>query len=299
MANIVNDWRAEIVGGLETALILWEACIIPSLLHSCSTWTQISRATENRLNNLQRWFVRLILQVPQSTPAPALTWETGLIDMRLRIWKEKLMLILHIRSLDGTTLANKIYNEQRKEGWPGLAKETKEICEELNITDVNTTYLTKNEYKSLVDGAIKRKNEEWLRKEAEGKRKCEKIMKETFGKKNYVTKNKVGEVRNIFKARVGMSEFADNFSKDKRFMRTNWLCRCGDQRESESHILEECLVYEDIRNEYENINDDTQLASFFAKVLERRDLIDDLDEGESEENTMVAGATDVLARVGV
>ena len=121
----------------------------------------------------------------------------------------------------------------------------------------------------------------------------------TFGKKNYVTKNKVGEVRNIFKARVGMSEFADNFSKDKRFMRTNWLCRCGDQRESESHILEECLVYEDIRNEYENINDDTQLASFLAKVLERRDLIDDLDEGESEVNTMVAGATDVLARVGV
>ena len=48
-----------------------------------------------------------------------------------------------------------------------------------------------------------------------------KIMRETFGKKNYITKNKVGEVRNIFKARVGMSEFADNFSKDKRFMRTN------------------------------------------------------------------------------
>ena len=93
------------------------------------------------------------------------------------------MLILHIRSLEGTALANKIYNEQRKEGWPSLAKATKEICEELNITDVNTTYLTKNEYKLLVDGAIKRKNEEWLRKEAEGKRKCEKIMRETFGKK--------------------------------------------------------------------------------------------------------------------
>ena len=30
------------------------------------------------------------------------------------------------------------------------------------------------------DGAIKRKNEEWLRKEAKGKRKCEKIMREIF-----------------------------------------------------------------------------------------------------------------------
>ena len=61
------------------------------------------------------------------------------------------------------------------------------------------------------------------RKEAEGKQKCEKIMRETFGKKNYITKSNVREVRNIFKARVGMSEFADNFSKDKRFMRTMTL----------------------------------------------------------------------------
>ena len=45
---------------------------------------------------------------------------------------------------------------------------------------------------------------------------------------------------------------------------------------SESHILEECVVYEDIRNEYESINDDTQLALFFAKVLEIWDLIDDI-----------------------
>ena len=50
-----------------------------------------------------------------------------------------------IEDMEGTALANKIYNEQRKEGWPGLAKETKEICIGLNITDVNRTYLTKNE----------------------------------------------------------------------------------------------------------------------------------------------------------
>ena len=89
-----------------------------------------------------------------------------------------------------------------------------------------------------------------------------------------------------------MSEFADNFSKDKRITKTNWLCSRG-QRESDTHIMEECLVYEDIRNDYKNLSDDTQLASFFDKVLERRRLIDDLDEGESEENTMVAEATDV------
>ena len=55
-------------------------------------------------------------------------------------------------------------------------------------------------------------------------------MTETFGKKKYISNSKVVEVRNIFKAGVGMSEFADDVSKDKRFMRTNWLCRCRGQR---------------------------------------------------------------------
>ena len=299
IANIVNDWRAETVGGLETAIILWEACIIPSLLHSCSTWIQISKATENKLNILQRWFVRLIMQVPQGTPSASLTWETGLMDMKLRIWKEKVLLVLHIRSLDENTLAHKVYKEQKEQGWPGLAKETKEMCEELNILDCNTTHLSKTEYKELVTAALKMKDEEYLRKEGGEKQKCVKIMKDRYGKKSYIAKNKVAEVRNIFKARVGMTEFAENFSKDKRFFRTNWLCRCGDERESENHITKECLIYDDIRKEYEDLSDDIQLASFFAKVLERRDLVDDLDEGEQEKEALVAGATDVIARLSV
>ena len=218
-----------------------------------------------------------------------------MMDMKLRIWKEKLNLVLHIRSLNDETLAKKIYNEQRKQGWPGLAKETKNICEVLGVEDVNTTQMNKNEYKKSVNGALKIKDEEYLRKEAESKRKCEKIMMENYGKKEYIGKRKVGEVRNIFKARVGMTEFADNFGKDKRFLRTKWMCRCGDERESENHIMKECPIYEDIRMQYEDLKDDMQLAHFFTKVLERRDLVDNVENGEEEKSNMVATATDVTA----
>ena len=169
----------------------------------------------------------------------------------------------------------------------------------------NSEYLTvtqqiwaKTEYKDLVNAALLMKDEEYLRKEAEGKRKCLKIIKERYGKKKYILNNKIADVRRIFKARVGMTEFADNFAKDKRFMRNNWLCRCETERESEDHIKEACKTYEDIRNEYEDLNDDVQLASFFAKVLRRRDLIDAIDEGEKEEENQAARAADVLARLG-
>ena len=220
------------------------------------------------------------------------------MDMKLRIWREKLMFVLHLRSLDDETLAKKIYNQQVEKGWPGLAKETKEICQELGIQDCNSTHLSKSEYKELVKSALKMKDEEYLRKEAEGKRKCEKIMKEKFEKKSYISNNKIAEVRNIFKARVGMSNFAGNFSNDKRFLRTNWMCRCESERESEEHVIKECTIYEDIRQDYEDLSDDIQLASFFTKVLKRRDLVDDLDEGElaRESNNLAAAAADVFAR---
>ena len=44
-----------------------------------------------------------------------------------------MMLVLDIRSPDDKTLAKMIYKQQVEESWPGLAKETKEICEELGI----------------------------------------------------------------------------------------------------------------------------------------------------------------------
>ena len=34
------------MGGMETALMLWEVCCVPSLLHGAGTWTEISSKTE-------------------------------------------------------------------------------------------------------------------------------------------------------------------------------------------------------------------------------------------------------------
>ena len=67
---------------------------------------------------------------------------------------------MHIRSMEDNSLAKKVYDQQKEEGWPGLAKETRKICEELGIEDCNTTNLNGKEYKELVKTAIKRKDEE-------------------------------------------------------------------------------------------------------------------------------------------
>ena len=282
IANIVNDWRSEAAGGMNTALLLWESCVIPSLLQGAGTWVEIAPKTVKKLNGLQNWFIRLILQAGPGAPLASLCWETGVMDMKLRIYKEKLMMIVHLRNLDENSLASKIYKEQLEKGWPGLAREGKEICEELEIENVNETKMGKNDFKRLVNNSIKIYHEKMLREQAQEKTKCSHIMKDGYGKKDYMNTDVIEKVRQIFRSRVGLLPFAGNYSNDKKYLKTNWLCRCGE-KETESHITTgACPIYEDIWETKGDVKNDDDLLKFFSAVLERRGLLDRLEEQERE-----------------
>ena len=275
IANIVNDWRSRAVGGMEAALQLWEACIVPSLLHGAATWVEMSAAAELKLNKLQNWFVRLVLQLGPGAPVAALLWDACLLDMGLRVWREKLMLMLHIRNLSEGTLANRIYREQRDNTWPGLALETKNICEQLEIESVHTTGLEGKVYRKVVTEACHKLNERRLRNKAEGQTKSKRVLSEIYIRKEYLAKKKIENVRIQFRARYGMLPFAGNYGHDRKFAHSEWLCSCREQREEESHLMEgSCTVYGDIRGKYGDLEDDDDLVDFFNEILARREELD-------------------------
>ena len=91
-------------------------------------------------------------------------------------------MVLHIRSMEPNTFAKLIYEEQKTNQWPGLAKEVSVICQSLIIEDCNETHLDKQSYMKLVTAAIHRENERRLRLLAFGK--CERILGEDYGKKS-------------------------------------------------------------------------------------------------------------------
>ena len=116
---------------------LWNLAVIPSLMNNCSTWIGISSKLVDRLESIQERFVRLMLEVPVSTPKVALRAETGLLSMKHRLWGEKVNLISSLkRSQNG--LAKQVYQEQLEQDWPGLAQEVQEICTKIGIR-TNTT----------------------------------------------------------------------------------------------------------------------------------------------------------------
>ena len=105
--------------------------------------------------------------------------------------------------------------------------------------------------------------------------KCARIINETYGKKDYVKKKNIHNVRQQFRARFGLQPFAGNYSHDRRFAGSQWLCKCQEEREEEAHLLSgQCKVYGDLTLQYDNLTNDENLVKFFSDVLARRDELD-------------------------
>ena len=112
--KVVNDWRSRCVGGMETAILLWEKCCIPSLLHGSGTWIKTSPDTIKVLNKIQHNFLRMVLSVGPGAPVASLCFESGVLDMEIRIWIELCMVVLDFRNKKATSLATIIYDIERK-----------------------------------------------------------------------------------------------------------------------------------------------------------------------------------------
>ena len=96
---IIEDCRVNAVGGLLAGLELWEMAILPSLLNNCQTWINISDESIKILEDLQNTMYRTLLSVPRTCPIPALCWDMGALQMRLRIKQKKLEFLWHLNNL--------------------------------------------------------------------------------------------------------------------------------------------------------------------------------------------------------
>ena len=269
--NIVKDYRAQRLGGFYTAILLWESCAIPSLIYNCSTWIGIGKKEEEALSEIQEFHMRLILGLGPGAHKHSLRADFGVRTMKFRIYKEKVMLVLHIRSLDKEALANEMYLEQLKNNWPGLARETEDICEYLGIEDVNKTGLSKSQYSKVVESAIVYKEDEVMKSESVESSKMRTIRGERWGLKEYVKNENLYNVRSTWEVRSFMLRVAGNYSHHAKYQATGWLCQaCKLQvREDQDHLTC-CQGYEDLR-QGRDLQDDKDLVSFYRLVMARRE----------------------------
>ena len=98
--------------------------------------------------------------------------------IKWRIWQANLLLFTRIKSNNTGSLCRQVYEEGRAKGWPGLGMEVKQICEELEIPDINNVCLTKAEIKR----AISENHYKDVKKELDKSTKMEHVKGEDFYK---------------------------------------------------------------------------------------------------------------------
>ena len=162
--------------------------------------------------------------------------------------------------------------EQRSNNWPGLSKEVTQICETLEIPDLND-----NDFDisvASIKEAVMDHHDSELKEKIKKSTKMENVKEDDFSKvQEYLKGKSIENARMAFKIRCEMVEdIKGNFkSKYKRQGGEEALlcqdCDCGEVQ-TQSHCLV-CPQWEDIRTglELERIED---LVKFFQKLLIER-----------------------------
>ena len=87
--SVIEDCRADFVGGIQAGLNLWEGGVIPMILNNSGTWIDIKKTTMKTLEDLQLMMLRYVFKALKTTPSLALWWDGNLTPMNIRIEVKK------------------------------------------------------------------------------------------------------------------------------------------------------------------------------------------------------------------
>ena len=290
---MMEDFRLQAIGGMEGAWILWEKAIIPSLLSGCGSWIGIGKKTYEKLDEIQNEFLRMIYSCPPSTPKPALRSQAGMLDMKHRIWTEKISVvarILHMRE-EQENYSREIMREQMEQGWEGITTEVADICRLAGLPNVCTQFITREE---VVNAMVNHHLIE-IRREMEPLTKMDKIKKmDTRKMQAYMQQKSLANSRTEFIWETNMIDTRMNMKGKYEKGRYDCPhCQPGGRMETSSHLIasqEEdfqpggrletsshlmvCQAYQDLR---EGIDPELVLedrAPYLRKVIQRRNSLE-------------------------
>ena len=274
--TIINDYRINTPGGLNTGILLWELAVIPMILNNSETWNDIDAETLKILEDLQNTFLRYLFSTPRTSPTPALCWDSGLLKMKYRIWQKQINFLFHISKLHEDTLAKQVYLIQQENRFPGLVIDTFKKMDMLKLPfDCReNNKLKKGKIKKVIKNAILTKCENELMKEIKSldKLKDGPMTTEEFSKRPYINTLIPENARELFKFRSKMFNAKFNYKSDPRHSNKLWKCNsCQSGIESQDHVLW-CPSYSSLR-EGKNIDNDEDLAEYLKNVLIIRDKL--------------------------
>jgi hypothetical protein len=267
---LIEDFRMQAVGGTAAAIDLYESCIVSSLMSNSGTWTEISEQEIKMLDEQQETFVRVLLQLPRSTPKASLRAALGLLGMSWRVKENKVLLVMAIRQQEEGGLAREVLQEQLTMGFPGLGQEVTGICQELGLPDASRQDVTKEEVKE----AIRLNHLVALKAEMADKKKLEALYKTDLRKEQEYVSWSLEECRMAFRLQNLMFDCRANMPTRYKRDLTCQACRPDPAAGLDGHVetqehLELCAGYSELWLGLGPMTPQT-VVRYFIKVRNKR-----------------------------
>ena len=273
LKSVMEDFRMHSLGGIKVGLEIFNLAILPQLLYNAATWFEITDTTINRLESLQRILLRCLLCVPNSTPVAALSFDSGFLSVRYRIYQAKLTFIHHLVSLDKSSLASEIFTLQQKFNLPGFVKEGRQLIEKFSLPNIIDEKLNISQlrWKQMVRKAVSTDYERELMSQimASSKLRDGPMTKENFEEKEYLSKMTMSDARMLFRIRSKTNDAQMNQQSNQLNAKNLWKCReCGNI-DTQSHILW-CPYFSSLRDG-KSLDNDQDLVNYFRDVFKTRE----------------------------
>ncbi len=242
---------------INVRLIMFECCLIASLLYGLEAWNSLSKSEYDDLEKIQGLILRRLLDLPQNTSYEGILIELGIWKARYTIYYRKIMLchnIMHSddeRPIKQVILAQK---ESEEEGtfWEDVSKILKEIKFNGDIQKMKKSE-TKKEAKKRI-GEMMNAEMDKASKDKTKIRFCK--VRDHFVRKEY-TKEAGKQVVQTLITKLNMQPVYGNFKGDMLLPIMCPLClKCEDTTEHLLSCTEGCGSIEDpktILEEDENI----------------------------------------------
>ena len=155
--------------------------------------------------------------------------------MKWRIWEYKCLLLLRIQSLDEGSLARIIYQEAEEKGWPGLGRDVRDICQEIQIPDLNKYRMAKKE----IQRAIEQSHHDDIMTQFQHSKKLEDIRNSDFSHfQEYFNDRDLETSRMKFKIRSKMlDKIPGNFKNRYKNIQNCLKCLFCDEDMTQNHCL--------------------------------------------------------------
>ena len=272
----------------DVAFEIWELAILPMLLFSSETWTDISKKTLRRLSDFFNQFFRIIFRIGSGCPIVNFYWQTGSLKVQYHILQKKMMFYHHLANLPVNSLGRTVLEIQVEKSLPGLAKDIEEHLTNIGVNDIRE--VTKYHWKKKVKSYVAELNKRELLEDSKKYKKIsyDEIKQETFERKKYFRSLDLEAARLRFRISSKMVEgIRSHFPRKYKSKGKNLLCpSCTNNskiiiensndvvanapRDDLTHIMTECVVYEEMRANKDIMSSDSDLVAFFREVTEHR-----------------------------